>query len=74
MYRYRPSVQNALLFQVDLLQEVEHAAGVGGDSVVGPGLEVVLPNCAFSVALGGYSTIKFKKQFILLFFQSNMML
>lgn len=46
-----PGIQDALLLQVDLLQEVQHAAGVGGDAVVGPGPEVVLPDGALRVAL-----------------------
>lgn len=52
----RPGVQDALLLQVDLLQEVQHAAGVGGDAVVGPGPEVVLPDGALRVALEPHRT------------------
>lgn len=51
MDRDGPGVQNALLLQVDLLQEVQHAAGVRGDAVVRPSPEVVLPDGAFRVAL-----------------------
>lgn len=51
VYRNRSSIQDALLLQVDLLQEVKDAAGVRWNAVVGPGPEVVLPNGALRVAL-----------------------
>lgn len=51
VHRDGARIQNALLLQVDLLQEVQHAAGVSGDAVVRPGPEVVLPDGAFRVAL-----------------------
>lgn len=51
VHRDGSRVQNALLLQIDLLEEVQHAAGVSGDAVVRPGPEVVLPDGAFRVAL-----------------------
>lgn len=46
-----PGIQDALLLQVDLLQEVQDTTGVCGHAVVGPGSEVVLPDRALCVAL-----------------------
>lgn len=51
VYRNRSSIQDALLLQVDLLQEVKDAARVRRNSVVRPGPEVVLPNGTLRVAL-----------------------
>ena len=51
VHRYGASLQDALLFQVDLLQEVQHTSRVGGHAVVGPSPEVVLPNGALRVPL-----------------------
>lgn len=51
VYCYWPGIQNALLLQVDLLQEVQNTPWISGDPVIWPGFEVVLPHCAFRVAL-----------------------
>ena len=42
----RPGVRHRQLLVVDVLQEAEHAAGVGGHAVVGPRREVVLAHHA----------------------------
>lgn len=48
---HRPRVRDALLLMVDLLQEVQHAPGVTGHSVVRPGPKVVLPDRSLRIPL-----------------------
>lgn len=51
MDNHRPGIPGCFLLVADLVQKVQNTAGIDGDTVIRPGVEMVLVHCARLVRL-----------------------